>query len=206
MITVIIGGSGSGKSEYAEQVAVSSALADTETKAPLVYVATMQPFGEETLLKIERHHALRKDKGFDTIEQYVDIGKVAMAIPEDAVVLLECMSNLLANEVYRPDKAKLGDKEEFGDKEELGDKEEFQYNEEQAIVSKIVEELLTLEASCHHLVIVTNDVFASGEEYDEETTRYVEMLGQINAEMAKRAADVVEVVCGIPVREKGGIL
>lgn len=181
MITVIIGGSGSGKSEYAEQVAVTSAFADTKTNAPLIYVATMQPFGEETGKKIERHHALRKDKGFATIEQYVDVSKVARSIPEDAVVLLECMSNLLANEVYRPDIGPI-------------------YNEEQAIVTKIVEELLALEAACNHLVIVTNDVFASGERYDEETTRYVEMLGQINVEMAKRAADVVEVICGIPVR------
>lgn len=194
MITVIIGGSGSGKSEYAEQVAVTSAFADTKTNAPLIYVATMQPFGEETGKKIERHHDLRKDKGFATIEQYVDVSKVARSIPEDAVVLLECMSNLLANEVYRPDKAKFGDTE--GPIYKVGPI----YNEEQAIVTKIVEELLALEAACNHLVIVTNDVFASGERYDEETTRYVEMLGQINVEMAKRAADVVEVICGIPVR------
>ena len=44
MLAVITGGSGSGKSEYAESVATSLAKRDG---LPLYYIATMRPFGAE---------------------------------------------------------------------------------------------------------------------------------------------------------------
>ena len=43
---------------------------------PLIYVATMMPYTEETKKKIERHHRLRAGKGFRTIEKYTDMYKV----------------------------------------------------------------------------------------------------------------------------------
>lgn len=180
MITLIIGGSGSGKSEYAEQIAVESAK-EKGGSVPLLYIATMQPFGTETLQKIARHHRLRKDKGFTTIEQYVDIEMAADGWEKDSIVLLECMSNLLANERYRPDYTI----------------EAGQSNIE--VVKKVVQGILVLEQSCRHLVIVTNDVFASGETYDADTMEYINQLGQINVQFAAKADNVVEVVCAIPI-------
>lgn len=178
MITMVIGGSGSGKSEFAENIAVTSSK-------PLIYIATMQPFGEETLRKIERHHELRKEKGFHTIEQYIDIEKATSAWTREATVLLECMSNLLANEKYRPQE---------DSKKPLTNL---------ALVEKIVQGIVEIEASCSHLVIVTNDVFASGEVYEEETMDYLRILGEINECLAKKADTVIEVVCGIPIWIKG---
>lgn len=179
MITLIIGGSGSGKSEYAEQLAVANAHTAPK-KENLIYIATMQPFGTETLKKIMRHHKLRENKGFQTIEQYTDLEQAVGLWPEKSTVLLECMSNLLANERYRPDQINEG----FASSHEL--------------VEKIVQGVLEIEASCSHLFIVTNDVFASGEIYEEETMEYISQLGEINVILAKKASKVVEVVCGIP--------
>lgn len=184
MMTIVIGGSGSGKSEYAEGVAVANGPSDKER----FYIATMQPFGSETLAKIARHHELRKNKGFTTMEQYVDVYKAADQVSTESCVLLECMSNLLANEVYRPERR------------------EFGLENDQAVVEKVVKDILKLEAACSHLILVTNDIFASGETYDPQTMRYVEMLGQINKRLVKNADTVVEVVCGIPlvIRKKSG--
>lgn len=68
MMTLIIGGSGSGKSSYAENYIMLRS--DEKQK---YYLATMQVFDEEGLKKIERHKILRKGKGFLTIEQPTDI-------------------------------------------------------------------------------------------------------------------------------------
>lgn len=40
-------------------------------------------------------------KGFETAERPVDLGE--LFVPEDGAVLVECMSNLAANEMYRED-------------------------------------------------------------------------------------------------------
>ena len=47
---------------------------------------------------------MRKDKGFETVECYTDLASVQ--IPKDSVVLLECMSNLVANEMFQENGAK----------------------------------------------------------------------------------------------------
>ena len=102
MLHVVTGGSGSGKSAYAETELLRLAKQNNCKK---YYIATMEPFGNETLKKIARHREMRKDKGFDTLERYVDLKGTAEMLTDRPAVLLECMSNLTANEIYRPDGA-----------------------------------------------------------------------------------------------------
>lgn len=97
MVIVVIGGSGSGKSEFAENLAVKL------NRGHLIYIATMQPFGEEGRKRIIRHQMLRQDKNFHTIECYMDLGMVSIA--QETTVLLECMSNLVANEIFSVENA-----------------------------------------------------------------------------------------------------
>mgnify|MGYP000411720303 FL=1 len=52
MIHLVTGGSGSGKSEYAENWLTGRNKKD----GTYIYIATMQPYTEETMKKIERHH------------------------------------------------------------------------------------------------------------------------------------------------------
>ena len=68
----------------------------------------MQPYGAEGAQRIRRHLALRQGKGFETIEQYQNVSKAFDKVQtevvshaaqnEKPVVLLECLSNLMANE------------------------------------------------------------------------------------------------------------
>ena len=78
MLIIITGVSGSGKSEYAEQICCQ--LAKDNKK---YYVATMQPFGEEGRIRIEKHKRQREGKGFETIEQYQNIGRIAVIKKKD---------------------------------------------------------------------------------------------------------------------------
>ena len=59
MIALVIGGSGSGKSAYAEQMAVKAA-----GNGSLYYVATMQVYDEEGKKKVERHQKIARKFGY----------------------------------------------------------------------------------------------------------------------------------------------
>ena len=54
------------------------------------------PFDEESHKRIQRHQKMRAGKGFETVECYTGLKNVKL--PAGCVVLLECMSNLVANE------------------------------------------------------------------------------------------------------------
>lgn len=170
MFVLITGGSGSGKSEYAEGRAAE--LSGKEG-LPLYYIATMQPFGEEGRRRVERHRKLRAGKGFATVECYVNLKE--LTLPEKGVVLLECLSNLTANEMF----------EENGAGERT--------------VREVLFGIKALRKNSCHLLAVTNDIFSDGITYDETTEQYQRYLGEINRELALEADEVTEVVCGIPV-------
>ena len=55
-VTLVIGAAASGKSAYAESLCLGH-------DGPRVYLATMEPFGEEGARRIARHRALREGKG-----------------------------------------------------------------------------------------------------------------------------------------------
>ena len=60
MFHLITGGSGSGKSEYAEQKLMEY-VSHSKRNKKRYYIATMIPFGKETEEKIARHRKLRAD-------------------------------------------------------------------------------------------------------------------------------------------------
>lgn len=97
MLTLVIGGSASGKSEFAEGLILQSSA------RPRVYLATMEPFGPEGAARVARHRAMRAEKGFVTVERYTDLA--GAEVPEGCAALLECMGNLTANELYSPNGA-----------------------------------------------------------------------------------------------------
>lgn len=96
MMILLIGGSGCGKSTYAESLCEKSPL-------PRWYLAAMQPYGPEADARIKRHRALRQHKGFTTIERYTDYA--SLVLPARGTALLECIANLTANEMFAADGA-----------------------------------------------------------------------------------------------------
>lgn len=97
---------------------------------------------------------------------------------QGCLALLECMSNLAANEMFR-DGAMIS---------------------AESTVKKILPEIRTLRQQSTILIIVTNEVFSDGVTYDEGTMEYLRALGQINTALAAEADEVYEAVVGIPVR------
>ena len=61
MLTLVIGGAASGKSAYAEHLAVQSG-------GPRYYLATMQVWDAECAARVAKHRAMRAQKQFATVE------------------------------------------------------------------------------------------------------------------------------------------
>ena len=158
----------------------------------------MQVYDEEGKKKVERHQKMREGKGFLTIEQprrlkeaakkvateKVSAGKVAAErVPAGKIVLLECMSNLVANEMFS--------------------EENLSAVMDEAKVKQLSHEIISgvtaLQDSCDILIIVTNQIFEDGIRYDASTMAYIRLLGDINRQIAERAEQVIEVVAGIPI-------
>ena len=173
MITLITGGTKCGKSGYAEKI-LEHFIGDK------YYIATMNPVGDDAQEIIARHVKMRCGKNFITIECLRDIGSVE--VTEGCGVLLECIGNLCANEmfvgskIYKP-------------------------------AEKIVDGIRKLSEKTAELVIVTNEVGCEDiEKYSKETIGYIAQMGEINGKIAALADNVIECVYGIPVARKGSLI
>lgn len=195
MLYIVTGGSGSGKSEYAEQTAVQCR---NRTGGTLWYLATMRIWDDEGRKRVERHRRMRAAKGFETIERYTGLETLELRetfeelnpagldaeqetdslkywesrrVAQKQVLLLECMSNLVLNEFY---------------------------DQENGAEERILQGIKHLQKQCGDLIIVTNEIFSDGVTYEPESERNIELLGRINRELGQMADSVTEVVYGIP--------
>ena len=173
MFTLVIGGAASGKSEYAEGVVLRS------PHRPRYYIDTMEPFDGEGRARVEKHRRMRAGKQFETVECYTGLSSVRL--PERGAVLLECVGNLAANELYSPKGA----------------------GSVHASWRAVTTGVQALLSQCGDLVVVSNEVFTGGERYAEGTDDYLRLVAEINHTLAARAARVCEVVCGLPRYYKG---
>lgn len=169
MLILITGGSKNGKSRIAEDIISKTCL-------PKFYIAAMEPYCDEARTAIERHRKVRAGKGFETVEKYTDIDEIIL--PEKCAVLLECICNLCANEMFT--------------------------RNEKNPANKIITGIETLLNKAETLVIVTNQVGDDGVKYPRETMDYIKNMGEINCGLAEISDVVIEAVYGLPVILKGG--
>lgn len=170
MMILLTGGSACGKSSYAERLC-------TQMPMPRYYIAAMRPYGEGGMEKIGRHREMRRGKGFETIECYTALEK--LVLPQRGTVLLECICNLTANEMFD---------------------DEGNYTDPFA---RVISGVAALREQCDELIVVTNDVGTDNICCDTSTQAYVAVLGRINAALAAQSDAVYELVCGIPLVLKG---
>lgn len=181
-LVLVIGGSGSGKSAYAERTLLSRMPPEGGGRA--VYLATMENTGPEAAARVARHRAMRARHGeaagrtFVTLEQPVDLGGAAV-LPGD-FVLVEDLGNLLANELWSPAGAGRAGAE-----------------------ARILSGVKALMERAALLAVVSVDIFAGGDGYAPEILDYIRTLGRLHRTLAALAEESAEVVCGIPLAGKG---
>lgn len=176
MFVFVSGAVRSGKSEWAERAAMALA-----PSGPRVYLATARVCDDEMSRRVERHRQARQGRGFQTIERPRDMEGVLSAVPRDATVLLECLGNWTANELF----------------------EDGVGVDEAGTVEKIFRAALRLRDRAAHLLIVSNDVFCDGLRYDPGTEAYLRVLGGLHVLLARVADAAVECAFGLPRIAKG---
>ena len=162
MTALILGPNGSGKSAYAERLAASLG------GGPLVYIATMLPYGEQGRLRVEKHIAQRRGYGFVTVEAPYTVAD--MEVDARSTVLLEDLSNLLGNAVF--------------------EKKERPEN--------VLDGILALSEKCANLVIVSIDGLVDGDGGDAATREYIKSLNSINGAISKWADKTIRMREGSP--------
>lgn len=214
MMTVVTGGSGSGKSAYAEQEIVR--LGERER----IYIATMKPWDEECRRRIDRHRAMRGEKRFQTVEWYRELDTLSFPSGgEKRAILLECVSNLVSNELFGTGAADGPQMMTAG----YGD----------AVFARTARGILHLKEQAADLVVVTNEVFSDGDyvksgyagwflksaednggdgftgaaaeslvDWADATAFYLKVLGAVNRFLGRTADRVIEVSAGIPITIK----
>ena len=172
MKVLVLGTPGSGKSEKAE-----SLVMEMSEKNERIYLATMIPFGKEGEERIQRHRKLREGKGFITIEKGSCLNEL---LEENGVdfsgktCLLECMSNLVGNEMHLEENKGLSD---------------------EVLPGMIVSSVMKIAEKAKNLVIVANR-FEAEDSYDEETIRYISLVNRVNEALKSRVDRIYELIEG----------
>lgn len=177
---LVYGTASSGKSDVAENIAVKKYQNEkiNDKSLQLIYLATMETSSEASKQRINRHREKRYGKGFTTVEEmYKPLSKKTEI--KGNVVLLECLSNLCANVMFK----------KYGDE----DVSEIEINE---LSEDIARELVTLAEITKELIIVSNDIFSDGIKYDKWTDNYMKLLARVNRLIADKCDEVIEVING----------
>ena len=173
----ISGGCKNGKSYHAQELARFMA---EEKNLPLYYLATMQPSDDEDMLRIARHIKEREGWGFDTIEQNTDIcaclSGVTLSgrpVSSNGVFLLDSVTALLSNEMFRPDGTVDPD-----------------------APVRVSMQLLEFAERTGNTVFVSDYIYSDAFIYDELTEKYRQGLAYIDRCLADICRQVLEVSYG----------
>lgn len=181
----ITGGVRSGKSSFAEKKAVDLAI---RSGGNLHYLACSRSADAEMKKRIDRHRKDRESSplAWRTSEYSTDITRIGQELNSHSIVLLDCLTTLLDNELFLP---------------ELPLDEEFLQHTFLKIIKGIDE--IRYKAQC--LIIVSNEVVQEPIFQNEFLHKYGKMLGLLHQTLVDRADEAYLVESGIPIRKKEGI-
>ena len=174
----IIGGARSGKSNFAEKMAVDSGKS-------VAYLATAQPLDEEMAFRIEKHREKRLNT-WETYEEPIRVRELVSRLGlEKEVILIDCLTLLTSNLLLR--------------KEDKVEDPEWQ-EEILLEIEKLAEISFRVTAQ---VIIVSNEV-GMGLIPDNTLGRvYRDILGRSNIIIVDKADEVFLMVSGISLKIKG---
>lgn len=177
MTILLSGGSKSGKSDLAQELAL--ALAQGE---PHYYVATMLPMDAEDQARIRSHLARREGMDFQTIECGRHILSCLEGADAGGTFLLDSVTALLSNELFPPERG---------------------YQLDEAAGARCQRELIRFAQSAQNAVFVTDAIHADAGRYDPVTESYRRRLGAIGCVLARICDTVIEMTAGNIILHKG---
>lgn len=189
MIVFISGGARSGKSHYAEELALQRS-----NEQGIAYVATGQAMDVEFRQRI-RHHQARRSPAFHTYEEAIEIDRaVAAAIENHSVVLLECITTWLGN-VFHHGLMAAGEAATAASEAETFAQIE---NSAHDCIARLIAQAQACPDAC--IIIVSNEIGLGLVPPDAMSRAYRDMHGRINRQLATVSGEAWLIVSGLPVR------
>jgi len=178
---LVLGGSGSGKSEFAQRVAA-------RWGEPVIYLATGRAEGPEMAWRVRKHKASRP-AAWSTVEATRSLAAALDAASADApTVLLEDVGSLTANCLPWI--------------EEAGGEQAAPHEAEAAALAALLSEINGVldwcEASGKHLVVVSSEVGLGFLPLSPVSRLYKDVIGDANQLLAERVQRTFLVVAGLP--------
>ena len=163
-LILIMGENDSGKSLFAEKLA-------SGFQGRKYYAATMLPKTEDNYIRIEKHRKQREGHDFTTLELpfCLEDGRIGYG----GIVLLEDVSNLLANNIFEKNKS----------------------------ADEVYDDILKLSEKCRAVIAVTISGLESPG-YDGQTAEYIDRLNEINLRLYEKASEVIRMSDGKSIYEK----
>jgi len=178
---LLIGGARSGKSRFAQEMALKSGK-------QVLFVATAVPGDDEMQRRIEEHQRARP-KDWGTLEVTTHVGReIEQRIGEAQVVIVDCITLLVSNILgQHTDQAGEVIDESPVEKEVTSE------------IDELVECINRTEAS---FIIVTNEVGEGLVPANKMSRLYRDLLGKANQLLVQQADEVYLMVAGLPVMVK----
>jgi len=178
-LTLIVGGSGSGKSRYAEQRVFQEV---NPGEGRVVYLATGVVTDQEFASRVEKHRQ-RRPRDWITVEESLELSRAVAELPSNTRVLLvdgigTWMANFILQEAEREDP--------------------------EAFFNSRLHDFLAACRPWQGKVFLVADEVGMGLVPESKAGRlFRDLNGWANQELAREASEVVQVVCGLPVPVKG---
>ena len=186
-IIFITGGVRSGKSTFAEKMAETNWK--TKGSGKLHYLASMQPSDEEMKQRIHVHQEGRLDSGlqWNTWEKPTSIGDLAQHFSSQDVVLLDCLTTWLNNELFY--------------QEDGWQNQAFIHQ----LFEKMWSNMMEVSQSVKTFIIVSNEVLNEPISNRDLVFTYHYLLGNLHQRIVREAKEAYLVEAGIPIAMKGDV-
>ena len=172
-VTLVTGGARSGKSTYAQEMAMKVGVS-------VLFVATAEAGDEDMRKRIEEH---RKSRPADwvTLEATSHIGsRISENIGKARLVIVDCITLLVNNIFMRYDETTDTDIAEKG------------------VMTEIDELIDCMDRTEADFIVVTNETGLGIVPADRISRLYRDILGRVNQRLAQRADEVYMLIAGIP--------
>lgn len=181
----ITGGVRSGKSSFAERLAEKVAV---ETGGQLTYLATGIATDPEMAARITKHQRDREtaELPWKTLEQAIHIGDVASSVNNHDIILLDCVTTLLNNELFYKNQA--------WDTAFLA-----------TVKDRIVSGICAIKNRAKAMIVVSNEVLSEPYSANELVFTYGHLLGQVHQQLVQLADQAYLIEAGVPLIMKSAV-
>ena len=187
MITLILGGARSGKSSFDKKKAQK--IGDDE----VIYLATAEVKDDEMKERIKLHQQQRNDS-WQTIEEPLHIGEVLSSLPENEVVLIDCITVYISNLIF----VGLNEKK---DKSNETNTQEIDFGDKEKLIMEKMKKLVDA-AKNKDVILVSNEVGMGVVPSTKLGREFRDIAGRVNQYLAKKADEVYITIAGLPVELK----